>query len=106
MRNGLFSIQKGEVQLDASILYEMPCQKGNEGCQEHNYEEWKAGNSGCVPCMWNQDVPDREELKLIFWDKDYWRGWVSVNRYPAFLLFITHNGLMFHHFSGEGRLLL
>ena len=41
---------------NASILYEVPCQKGDEGCQEHNHEEWQAGNTGCVPYMRHQDV--------------------------------------------------
>jgi hypothetical protein len=26
--------------VNASILYEMPCEKRNEKCQGHNYEEW------------------------------------------------------------------
>ena len=49
---------------DASLLYEVPHQKGNEGCQEHNYEEWEASYSGCVPDMQHQDVQNREGLKL------------------------------------------
>ena len=56
--------QKGRL-INASILYEVPSQKRNEGHQEHNYEEWQAGDSGCLPCMWNQDVQDRKESKLV-----------------------------------------
>ena len=54
-----------EVNKRASILYEMPDQEGNEGCQEHNHEEWKASNPGCLSRMWDKDVQDREGLKLI-----------------------------------------
>jgi len=43
----------------------MPCQEGNEGCQGYNYEEWPTGNPGRMPRMWDQDVPNREELKLV-----------------------------------------
>ena len=66
MGNVLLSIQnkKGGVP-NASILYEVPCQKGNERRQGHNDEEWQAGDPGCVPHMRNQDVPNREELRLI-----------------------------------------
>ena len=62
--DGLSSIQKGR-QTNASILCKVPHKKGNEGYQEHNHEEWEAGNSGCMPDMWHQDVQDRQELKLI-----------------------------------------
>jgi len=48
---------------DASILYEVPCQKGDEERQEHNHEERQAGNTGCMPNMRHQDVPNREEIK-------------------------------------------
>ena len=33
----------------ASILCEMPCQKGNEGCQEHSHEEWQTRDTGGMP---------------------------------------------------------
>ena len=55
---------KQEVQ-DASILYEVSRQKGNEGRQGNNHEEWKAGNPGCVSHMWDKDVQDRKELRAI-----------------------------------------
>ena len=42
----------------------MPCQEGNEGCQEYNHEERQAGNSGYMPRMRDQDVPNRKKLKL------------------------------------------
>jgi len=31
-------------------------QKRNEGYQEHNHEEWQAGDSRDMSRMWNQDV--------------------------------------------------
>jgi len=39
----------------------------NEGCQIYNYEEREAGNPGCMPHMWDQDVQDRKELKPRLW---------------------------------------
>ena len=48
---------------NASILREMPCQEGDEGHQGYNHEEWQAGNPGCMPSVWYQDVQDWEELK-------------------------------------------
>ena len=50
---------------NASILHEVPCQKGNEGCKKHNHEEREASDSGCVPDMWHQDVQNRKELRPI-----------------------------------------
>ena len=43
----------------------MQSQKGNEGCQGHYYEEWQVGNSGCMSRMWDKDVQNREELRLL-----------------------------------------
>jgi hypothetical protein len=48
---------------NASILREVPCQEGDEGHQGYNHEEWQAGNPGCMPSVWYQDVQDWEELK-------------------------------------------
>ena len=48
---------------DASILCEMPSQKGNEGCQEHNYEEWQTGNSRHMSHMRNENVQNRKKLR-------------------------------------------
>ena len=31
-------------------------QEGDEGCQEHHYEEWQARDSGRLPDMRYQDV--------------------------------------------------
>ena len=42
----------------------MQSQEGNERCQSGNHEEWQAGNPGCMSDMRDQDVQDREELKL------------------------------------------
>jgi hypothetical protein len=61
--NVLLFAQEGGV-FNASILYEVPCQEGNEGCQGHNDEEWQASDPGCVLLMRHQDVPNRQELKL------------------------------------------
>ena len=61
--NVLLFAQEGGV-FNASILYEVPRQEGHKGCQGHNYEEWQASDSGCMPGMRDQDVPDRKELKL------------------------------------------
>jgi len=49
---------------NAGILYEVPHQEGDEGCQERDSQEWQAGNPGCVPHMRHQDVQNRQELKL------------------------------------------
>jgi len=56
--------KKKEVE-NASILCEMPRQKGNERCKSHNYEEREAGNPGRMSRLRHEDVPYREELKLI-----------------------------------------
>jgi Zn finger protein HypA/HybF involved in hydrogenase expression len=32
-----------------SILYEMPCKKGNEGCLNHNHENSKQATQGVCP---------------------------------------------------------
>ena len=61
--NGLPFIKRGGKS-DASLLCEVPFQKGNERRQGHNHEEWQAGDPGRMPYLWDQDVQDREELKL------------------------------------------
>ena len=61
----LYAINENRRWVNASILYEMPDQERNEGCQGHHYEEWQAGNSGCMSRVWDKDVQDREELKPI-----------------------------------------
>jgi len=70
VKNSLLFHTKKEGRINASILYEVPRQEGNEGCQGDNHEEWKAGNTGRVPCMWDQDVQNWEELKLILRESD------------------------------------
>jgi hypothetical protein len=62
--NGLFSMEKGRW-TNASILYEMSYQEGNERHQGYNNEEWEAGNSRRVPRMRDKDVQDRQELKPL-----------------------------------------
>ncbi len=49
---------------DASILCEMPHQKGDEGPQGNNYEEWQAGDPGHMSYMWHENVQNRKELGL------------------------------------------
>jgi len=49
---------------NASILREVPCQKGNERSKVYHDEERKAGFPGNMPHMWHQDVQDRESLKI------------------------------------------
>jgi len=49
---------------NASILYEVPDQEGNERCQEHHHEKRETSDPGCVSQLRDQDVQDRKELKL------------------------------------------
>lgn len=64
----------------------MPYQKRNEGCQGHNYEEWETGDSRRVSGMWNKDVQNRQELRLI---NNYVQSWIFVqDGCPAFLLLL------------------
>ncbi len=44
--------------LNASILYEMSHQAGNERRQGYHYEEWPAGDSGNLSDLRDQDVQD------------------------------------------------
>ena len=44
---------------EASILYDMSFQEGDEGSQLHHYEEWQPGGSGRMPNMWHKYVRDR-----------------------------------------------
>jgi len=47
---------------DASILYEVPCQEGDQKPQEHYTEEQEAGNAGHLPDLWHQSIQNRQEL--------------------------------------------
>ena len=61
----------------------MPHQEGNERPKAHNYEKREAGNPRDMPLMWNQDVQNREELKLQL---KLMKGWMSpIKMDPAFL---------------------
>lgn len=51
--------------MNASLLREMPCPEGNEGCQKHSYEEHETSNPGYLPDRWHQGVENRKELKLV-----------------------------------------
>ena len=75
---------------NASILCEMPCQKGNEGCQEHHHEERQTSNPGCMPHMRNQDVQNRQGLKPVLGRFDYRKGWVSFLCEVPSLVYICH----------------
>ena len=61
--NSLISAQK-EGGPNASILYEVSHQAGNEGHQKHNHEKWQTSNPGRVPGVRNQNVQDWKELEL------------------------------------------
>ena len=58
----------------------MPRQKGNEGHQKHNHEEPQAGHSRPMSRMRDQDVQNREGLKLILRVAEPLEGWVSVHK--------------------------
>jgi len=62
-------------------LCKMSLKEGNEKYQGHNDEEWEAGDSGCIPNLWHQDVQNWESLKhkLMLFNKG------QVN-YPAFVI--------------------
>jgi hypothetical protein len=61
--NGLsLAVNLKEEVRDASILYEMQSQEGNEESQDHYNEEQKARYAGNMSNLWHQDVQDREEL--------------------------------------------
>jgi len=73
----------------------MSHQEGDERCQGHNHEKWQAGNPRCLPRMWNQDVPDREELNPgtksigVRRKAGYLHHWIS-----SLLVSIAHYGLL------------
>ena len=46
-------------------MSKVPAEKGNEGPKGYNHEEWEAGNTGYMPQVWDKDVPDWKEPKLI-----------------------------------------
>ena len=58
----------------ASILREVPYKERDEGSEEHNDEEWEVSNSGDMSYMWDQDVPNRKGLRLIFWESRLLEG--------------------------------
>jgi len=63
--------------MDASLLCEVPCQEGNERCQEHNYEEWQASNPGCMPDLWHENVQNWKKLAhLLVNSKGFYKGWI------------------------------
>jgi hypothetical protein len=87
--NSLLSIPKRGGS-NASILYEVPGQKGNEGHQKDNHEKWQAGNSGCVPCVWNQDVQNWQVDLLLKESNRTREGWISPTGSPALLFYESY----------------
>jgi hypothetical protein len=49
-------VVKDEEGFNAGLLCKMSDQERNEERQGYHDEEWKTGNPGCLPRMWNQDV--------------------------------------------------
>jgi hypothetical protein len=47
---------------DASLLYEMPQEEGNEQNEGSYYEERQARNPGCLPYLRYQNVPHWKRL--------------------------------------------
>ena len=58
----------------------MPRQERNEESQKHNHEEPQAGNSRRMSRLRDQDVQDREGLKLISQVVEPLKGWVPVQK--------------------------
>ena len=67
----------------------MPHQKGNERRQEYYHEEREASDSGCMPRMWHQDVPNRKELRRKLPAQGNHRDRVFTQSIYHFLLPIT-----------------
>ena len=57
-----YSVNKLGGEPNASILYEMSYQEGNERSQKHNHEERETSDTRRLPLMRDKNVPDREEL--------------------------------------------
>ena len=49
----------------AGLLREVQGQEGNKECQKHHHEERQAGNPGCVPDLWHENVQNRQGLGLL-----------------------------------------
>ena len=64
----------------------MPSQKGNEGYQKHKDEERQAGYSRRMSRMRDQDVQNRESLKLILLLAEPLKGGVSMQNIPRLSL--------------------
>jgi hypothetical protein len=58
----------------------MPRQKGNEEHPEHSHEEPQAGHSRPMSRMRDQDVQNREGLKLIVRVAEPLESWVSAHK--------------------------
>jgi hypothetical protein len=46
--------------------------------QKHHHEESQAGYSRCMSCVRNQDVQNREGLRLLSYLAEPLKGWVSM----------------------------
>jgi hypothetical protein len=62
--NSLLSVPK-RGGANASILYEMSQDEGDEEYQGDNHEKSQASNPRRVPCVWHKDVQDRKELSQL-----------------------------------------
>ena len=51
--------------INAGLLYEVPCQEGNERCQKHHHEERQAGDPGRLSELWHESVQNRQGLGLL-----------------------------------------
>ena len=60
--NGLSSMQKWRW-VNASLLYEVPGQSGNQGPEIYHDEEQEAGYSGCMPQVRHQGFQNWEGLE-------------------------------------------
>ena len=55
--NSLLSLLK-KGGSNASVLYEVPRQEGDQEPQEHRHEEQETGNRGRLPDLWHQSLQD------------------------------------------------
>jgi len=61
----------------------VPGEERDERSEADNYAEQEAGDSGCVPDMWHQDVQNMKSSKLVFDYPKYQREAGGLKGYPA-----------------------
>ncbi len=61
----LYDTRENRRWVNASILYEMPNQEGNEQYPTDYNEEWQAGYTGNMRYLRDKDVQDRKRLEPI-----------------------------------------